>query len=35
MEIREWTSIGYLIAAAYSFLAKKLGHPRTAPKEIN
>ena len=33
MEIREWTSIGYLIAAAlFIFGLKKLGHPRTAPK---
>ena len=33
MEIREWTSIGYLIAAAlFIFGLKKLGHPRTAPR---
>ena len=33
MEISEWTSIGYLIAAAlFIFGLKKLGHPRTAPR---
>ena len=33
MEIRDWTSIGYLIAAAlFIFGLKKLGHPRTAPR---
>lgn len=33
MEISEWTSVGYLIAAAlFIFGLKKLGHPRTAPQ---
>ena len=33
MDIKEWTSIGYLIAAAlFIFGLKKLGHPRTAPR---
>ena len=33
MEFNEWTSFGYLIAAAlFIFGLKKLGHPRTAPQ---
>ena len=33
MELSEWTSLGYLIAAAlFIFGLKKLGHPRTAPR---
>ena len=33
MEFSDWTSFGYLIAAAlFIFGLKKLGHPRTAPR---
>ena len=33
LELSEWTSLGYLIAAAlFIFGLKKLGHPRTAPR---